>query len=326
MLIDKINDIKMKLGSNVTLRTAGKTKVDSEISVKADNSAKRKRVEEAMDMGQGDDRLPGTDRMLTDVAIVPPILMAGLKSASYKTKRKDHSLVGATSEMKILSQCGESTLKGFKPSSMNYGKGSVVGQLVPVEYNRLTVSETVSIDEPAGGCMEMVEYRNSARGHLIALENKSAMEGYLETMIQDTTMKQKAYKTLVSSEMHAETIEYLVSLPWRAVVLRHLEEEMRTNPKDTRSDSDNLCENRIATQVRLVHDRTDTGGKRLRSQENIEGREDNLNDEHEISNDLRRSGSSVREAERRSLFHSIHAGTNISAGVELLCQDAKGRR
>ena len=72
---------------------------------------------------------------------------------------------------------------------MNHGKGSVAGQLVPVEYNRLTVSETISIDEPAGGYMEMVEYRNSARGHLIALENKSALEGYLETMIQGTTMK-----------------------------------------------------------------------------------------------------------------------------------------
>ena len=51
-------------------------KVDSEISV---NSAKRKRVEEATDLGQGDDRLPGTDRMLTDVAMVPPILMTGIK-------------------------------------------------------------------------------------------------------------------------------------------------------------------------------------------------------------------------------------------------------
>ena len=60
---------------------------------------------------------------------------------------------------------------------MSHVEGSVVGQLVPVEYNRLNVSETVSIDEPAGGYMEMVEYRNSARGHLIALENKSAMEG-----------------------------------------------------------------------------------------------------------------------------------------------------
>ena len=79
--------------------------------------------------------------------------------------------------------------------------------------------------------MEMVEYRNSARGHLIALEDKIAMEGYLETIMRGTTLKQKAYVTLVSSEMHAETIEQLVSLPWRAVVLRYFEEEMRTIPK-----------------------------------------------------------------------------------------------
>ena len=50
-------------------------------------------------------------------------------------------------------------------------------------------------------------------------------------MIQGITMKQKAYGTLVSSEMHAETIDQLVSLPWRAVVLLHFEEEMRTTPK-----------------------------------------------------------------------------------------------
>ena len=47
----------------------------------------------------------------------------------------------------------------------------------------------------------------------MALEDKSAIEGYLETMMQGTTLKQKAYGTLVSSEMHAETIEQLVSLP-----------------------------------------------------------------------------------------------------------------
>ena len=121
--------------------------------------------------------------------------------------------------------------KDFKPSPMNHGKGSVVGQLVSVEYNRLTVSETVSIDEPAGGYMEMLEYRNSARGHLMALEDKSAMEGYLETMMQGTTLKQKAYGTLVLSEMHVETIVQLMSLPWRAVVLRYFEEEMRTTQK-----------------------------------------------------------------------------------------------
>ena len=75
-------------------------------------------------------------------------------------------------------------MKVFKPSPMNHGKGSDAGQLVPVEYNRLTVSETASIDEPAGVYMEMLEYRNSARGYVMALEDNSAMEGYLETMLQ----------------------------------------------------------------------------------------------------------------------------------------------
>ena len=176
MLIDKINDMKMKLGSKLTLRKTGKTKVHSEISAKVVNLAKRKRVEEVMDMGQDDDRMPGTERTLSDVMMVPRILMAGLRSASYKTKRSDR-----------LASC------------LNHGKGNVVGQLIPVEHNRLTVSETVSVDEPAVGYMEMLEYRSLARGHLIALENKVAMEDYLEDMIQSTAMKQKANGTLFST-------------------------------------------------------------------------------------------------------------------------------
>ena len=65
MLIDRLNELKMKLGSKVTLRKAGKTKVDSEISIKSVNSAGKKSVEEGMDMGHGDDQLPGTDRKVT---------------------------------------------------------------------------------------------------------------------------------------------------------------------------------------------------------------------------------------------------------------------
>ena len=104
LVIDKINEMKLKLGSKMMPRRAGKTKVDSEISIKAVNSAKIKRVDEVMDLGQGDDRLPGTDRMLTDVAMVPPILMAGLKSTGHKSKRSDRTLTGATLEIEILSQ------------------------------------------------------------------------------------------------------------------------------------------------------------------------------------------------------------------------------
>ena len=104
LVIDKINEMKMKLGSKVIPRRTGKTKVDSEISIRAVISAKRKRVEEAMDLGQGDYQLPGTDRMLTDVAMVPPILMAGIMSTGYKSKRSDSTLTGATLETEILSQ------------------------------------------------------------------------------------------------------------------------------------------------------------------------------------------------------------------------------
>ena len=175
LVIDKINEIKMKLGSRVMPRRVGKTKVDSEISVKAVNSAKRKRVEELMDLGQGDYQLSGTDKMLTDITMVPPILMAGIKSTGYKSKRSDRTLTGATLVIEILSQCGESTVKDLKPSPMNHRKGNVAGQLQLVEYNRLTVSEAVAIDEPTGGYMEMSEYRNSARGYVMALEDKSAM-------------------------------------------------------------------------------------------------------------------------------------------------------
>ena len=182
-------------------------------------------------MGQGDYQLPGTYRMLTHVAMVPPILMAGIKSTGYNSKRSDRTLTGAIIEMEKLSQCGESTIKNFKPSPMNHGKGSVAGQLLPVEYNRLTVSESVSIDEPAGGYMEMLEYRNSARGYVMALEDEMAMEGYLETMLRGTNLKQKAYGNLASSEMQPETIEQLVSLPWKAVLLKYFEEEMRTAPR-----------------------------------------------------------------------------------------------
>ena len=44
-------------------------------------------------------------------------------------------------------------------------------------------------------------------------------------------MKQKAYGTLTSSKMHTETVDQLVNLPWRAVILRHFEGEMRTTSK-----------------------------------------------------------------------------------------------
>ena len=74
-----------------------------------------------------------------------------------------------------------------------------------MEYNRFEVSDTISIEKPAGGYMKWTEYRNSARGYLIAQDNNGAMECYLEEMIQGTTMKHQAYEKLVFSAVESSS-------------------------------------------------------------------------------------------------------------------------
>ena len=66
-------------------------------------------MEDADDMGQGDDRIHGISKM-TDITMVPPIFMAALKSASSKTKRSVRTLMGSTLGIEVLSQCGQCTL------------------------------------------------------------------------------------------------------------------------------------------------------------------------------------------------------------------------
>ena len=87
--------------------------------------------------------------------MVLSIIMAVLKSASHKTARSYHSL--PEEFLEVMNQCGESTLKDQKPASLNHGKGSCAGQLTPVKHSRLTTSKTVTIDEPAGGYIKMME-------------------------------------------------------------------------------------------------------------------------------------------------------------------------
>ena len=50
MVIDKINDMKLNLGSKFTLRKTGRAKADSELPAKTANSSKRKRVKDAVYM------------------------------------------------------------------------------------------------------------------------------------------------------------------------------------------------------------------------------------------------------------------------------------
>ena len=153
----------------------------------------------------------------------------------------------------------------------------------------------------------------------MALEDEKAMEGYLEMMLQGTTLKQKAYGTLASSDVQAETIEQLVSLPWKAVVLRYFEEEMRTTPRIHALVAVPYV--RTELQLRfawcmmgLTHEEYDSE-ERKRSKEEKVFLMTNLRDL--IVQE--RSSSSVCEAERRSLFHSIPDRADFSTCIKHLC-------
>ena len=154
----------------------------------------------------------------------------------------------------------------------------------------------------------------------MALEVKSAMEGYLETMMQGTTLKQKAYGTLVSSEMHAETIEQLVSFPWRAVVLRYFEEEMRTTPK-------------IHALIAIPYVRTELQLRfawcmigLTRGEYDSEERKRSKGEKVFLMTSVRDLMTQERAVVACSLFRSIYDRNNFSASIEHLRQDAKRRR
>ena len=83
--------MKIKSGSKVMGRKTGKAKMNPESPNKTVNLAKRKRVEDADDLGQRDDNLQGTSKGI-NLSAVPPILLPGLSSASYKGKNSDSTL------------------------------------------------------------------------------------------------------------------------------------------------------------------------------------------------------------------------------------------
>ena len=116
-----------------------------------------------------------------------------------------------------------------------------------------------------------------------------------------------------------------MSLPWRAVVLRHLEEEMRTTPKKHALIAVPYV--RYDLQHRFAWRMTGLTMEEYDSDERKRSKEERVL----LMTSLRdlmtpkRSGSSVCETERRSLFRPIHDRTNISASFEYLCPEAERR-
>ena len=111
---------------------------------------------------------------------VPPMLLARLISTASKVKRNERNLADTRLERELISQCRSVGLDDHKPSPNNMARMKLEGQLDVVECSRIAVPESVHMGNPAGGYLEMVKTRNSARGHRMAWHDKQAMQEYLK--------------------------------------------------------------------------------------------------------------------------------------------------
>ena len=118
--------------------------------------------------------------------LIPPMLLAGLTMTAMKSKKTAGTLADTKLEMEIISQCGSGGLEDNRPSRTKMAKLKLEGQLDVVEYNRVTVPESVHMGDLAGDYVEMLKARNSARGHLMAWSEKRAMQEYLKGLTEKT--------------------------------------------------------------------------------------------------------------------------------------------
>ena len=134
--------------------------------------------------------------------LIPPMLLAGLTTTAMKSKKTARTLADTELEMEVISQCGSGGLEDYRPSRTNLAKMKLEGQLDVVEYSRVTVPESVHMGDPAGGYVEMLKARISARGHLMAWSEKRAMQEYLKGLTENSNLNRKEYGTVMSSEVN----------------------------------------------------------------------------------------------------------------------------
>ena len=158
--------------------------------------------------------------------LIPPMLLAGLTTTAVRSKKTARTLADTKLEMEIISQCGSGGLEDYRPSRTNIAKLKLEGQLDVVEYSRVTVPESVHMGDPAGGYVEMLKARNSARGHLMAWSEKRAMQEYLKELTENSSLNRKEYGTVMSSEANEIGLEKLLEISWRAALQRYFDEAM----------------------------------------------------------------------------------------------------
>ena len=80
--------------------------------------------------------------------------------------------------------------------------------------------------DPAGGYVEMLKARNSARGHLMAWNEKQAMQEYLKELTENSNLNRKEYGTVMSSEANEIGLKKLLEISWKAALQRYFDETM----------------------------------------------------------------------------------------------------
>ena len=157
--------------------------------------------------------------------LIPHMLLAGLTTTATKSKKTTRTLADTKLGMEIISRCGSGGLDE-RPSRTNMARMKLEGQLGVVEFSRITVPESVHMGDPAGGYVEMLKARNSARGHLMAWSEKRAMQEYLKGLTENSNLSRKEYGTVMSSEANEIGLEKLLEISWRAALQRYFDETM----------------------------------------------------------------------------------------------------
>ena len=126
--------------------------------------------------------------------------------------------------MEVIIQCGSGGLDDDRPSRINVARMKLEGQLDVVKYNRITLPESVHMGDPAGGYVEMLKARNSARGHLVAWGEKQAMQEYLKELTENSNLNRKEHGTVMSPQANEFGLEKLLEFSWRAALQRYFDE------------------------------------------------------------------------------------------------------
>ena len=152
--------------------------------------------------------------------------------------------------MENIRQCGSDGLKDYKASRKNIMKMKLEGQLGVNMYSRIIVPESVHLGDPAGGYVEMLKARKSARGHLMAWHDKQTIQEYLKELVTGSHLKGDKYGTVMSSEAYEDGLEQIVNMSWRAALQKYFDDNMNT-PSTLTMCLANPCV-RINLQVRLM--------------------------------------------------------------------------